>query len=304
MKGFAVPPAFRPWFSEPPASAYLLSGEGAGLADLVAELWAERFQNEGTTAELLHWTPADLERESVEAAWRTPSFFFRFRIFLLPDLGELKKAARDAILSYLGHADPSVILVIPSTDRNATRAFAAVKGVRGSSLREDQAAAALAGYAVSAARRAGKSLPEEAAAFLVRWVGNDFPRVKAEVEKLVAFARGKEAIGEEEIREVCIAKGSVDPFALGEMLVRGDRRGCLSLFRRFTSGAESSDFHALVGAVAWVVRKRCKERAGTLSAGRCGDVLAALSAIDREMKGESGLSPEQVFEIHLLKLLA
>jgi hypothetical protein len=40
-----------------------------------------------------------------------------------------------------------------------------------------------------------------------------------------------------------------------------------------------------------------------LSTRRGGEILAALSGIDRGMKGESRLSPEQQFEIRLLKLL-
>jgi DNA polymerase III delta subunit len=303
VNGTPVPPGFRSWFADPPAAAYLLPGEGAGLSDLIAWLLSERFRNEGKTAELLHWNVADIERESVEIAWRTPSFFFSHRIFRLPDQAELKKGARDAILAYLDRPEPSTVLVIPCTDRSATRAFAAVPSVRSAALREEQAVTALAWYAVNAAKRAGKNFPEEAAVFLVRWVGIDFSRVKSEMEKLFAFAGERDEIGREEIREVCIAKGSADPFALAEMLARGDRKGCLSLFRRFSRGAEASDYHALAGAIAWLVRKRLTEKNAPLSGRRGGEILSALSLIDRGLKGESGLSPEQVFEIHLLKLL-
>ena len=124
----SVPPLFAPWFSGPPAPAYLLSGEGAGLAELLAELWMERFRAEGTAAELAHWSPADVERESMDAVFRTPSFFCRFRVFVLPDLGELKKGARDALLRYLAAPDPSVVLVLPCSDRAAARTFSAVSG--------------------------------------------------------------------------------------------------------------------------------------------------------------------------------
>jgi hypothetical protein len=43
---------------------------------------------------------------------------------------------------------------------------------------------------------------------------------------------------------------------------------------------------------------------GGLSPLRGGEILSALSDIDRAIKGESRLSPEQFFEIRLLKLLA
>ncbi len=246
----------------------------------------------------------DLEKESPEVAWRTPSFFHRYRIFVMPDLAELKKAPKEALLSYLQAPDPSVLLVLPCTDRWIAKAVSAVPGVKSISPREEQAASALAGYAVAVAREAGKEFPEDAAAFLVGWVGLDYVRLKEEVGKLLSFAGTRASIGEEEVREVCVAGGAVDPFALAEKLVARDRVGCLSMFRKFAAGADSSDYHGLVGAVGWFVRKRLTSRGSSLSPERGGEILSALSWLDRAMKGESGLSPEQLFEIQLLKLLA
>jgi hypothetical protein len=49
---------------------------------------------------------------------------------------------------------------------------------------------------------------------------------------------------------------------------------------------------------------RPEGRGGPFTAERGAEILQALSRIDRGLKGGSGLTPEQVFEIHLLKLLA
>jgi DNA polymerase III delta subunit len=303
VKPSPVPPLFQPWFSGRPAAAYLLSGDGAGLADLVAELWMGRFLEEGATSELIRWTPADLERESPEAFFRTPSFFSRFRVFVLPDLAEVKKAPREAILAYLAAPEPSVVLVLPCSERNVARAVSAVSGVKTMAPREEQVVSALAGFAVAAARGAGKEFPSVAAEFLVRWVGLDYSRLKEEIGKLLSFAGDRTEIGEEEVKEICVAGGAVDPFVLAKKLEDRDMKGCLSMFRKFAAGAETADYHGLVGAIAWSVRKRLVARATTLSPERGGEILAALSRIDRGMKGESGLSPEQLFEIQLLKLL-
>ena len=303
MKLSSVPPLFASWLSSAPAAAYLLSGEGAGLADLVAGLWMDRFRTEGITAELARWTPADMDRESLEAVFRTPSFFCRYRVFVLPDLADLKKGAREALLAYLGAPDPSVLLVIPCSDKSAARTFASISGLRSAAPREEQAVSTLARAAVAEIRAAGKDLSEDAAVFLVRWVGMDFARLKEELGKLLSFSADRKEIGEEEIRTVCIAGGAVDPFRLAEKLVKMDKKGCLTLFRRFAAGADAADYHGLVGAVAWFVRRRLADKGGALTARRGGEILAALSRIDRGMKGESRLSPEQQFEIRLLKLL-
>lgn len=317
MTEVPLPSLFRSWLMGDPAPAYVLGGEGARLSEMLAEGIVSRLRQNGETAELIHWSLADLERESPAVAWRSPSFFFRWRVFLLPDAGEWKQRPRKEILTYLGSPDPFVLLVIPCSERKDLKGFASVRGVRSATPGEEEVVAAMADFAVSRAAEAGKTLPEEAAVFLARWVGADFPRIKAEVGKLLSYAATRGEIGEEEIREVCIAGGAADPFRLAEDLMSRDPGRCIEGFRRFAAGAESGDFHALVGAIAWSVRRKLAWAAqtgkgagvrsfgkrGAFTAARGMEILVALSRIDRGLKGGSGLTPEQVFEIELLKLL-
>ena len=73
----------------------------------------------------------------------------------------------------------------------------------------------------------------------------------------------------------------------------------------------------MLGAIAWSVRRKLSWAAqpgrgpgfrsfgkgGAFAAARGMEILVALSRIDRGLKGGSGLTPEQVFEIEILKLL-
>lgn len=308
MKEVRIPVPFREWFSDPPPPALLLGGEGAGLAEMVAELLSARLRQGGGTADLIRIGALDMERESPVPGWRTPSFFYRFRVYLLPDYGELRKDPRAELLAYLHSPDPNVTLVLPCTDRNAMRKLSAISGIRSSSLREEQVDRILAEYCSGQASRAGKEMPEEVALFLVRWAGGDYSRICSEMGKLLAFAGERKEIGEEEIRQVCIAGGSVDPFRMADDLIHGRRNACIAQFRRFARSAESSDYHALVGAIAWTVRNRSAgqrlSRGKPVSPERAGAVLSALASIDAGLKGGSGLSPEQLFEIRMLALLA
>ena len=318
MREAPVRSVFRSWMREEPAPAYVLGGEGARLSEMVAEELVSRFRKEGETAELVHWSVADLERESPGAAWRSPSFFFRWRVFLLPDAGEWKQGPRKEILTYLESPDPSVLLVIPCSDRKARKLFTSVRGIRSASPGEEDVVDAMADFAVSLAAEEGKALSGDAAVFLARWVGADFPRFRAEMGKLLSFGASRGEIGEEEIREVCVAGGAVDPFRLADDLIYRNRKGCIEKLRRFAAAAESGDYHSLVGAIAWSVRRKLADtgrrgvgiatRSGgagsPFSVARGAEILTALSRIDRDLKGGSGLTPEQVFEIRLLKLLA
>ncbi len=310
-----VPGMFHAWVQAEPAPAYVLGGEGARLAEMLADGLVSRFLKADEPAEFVHMSAADLERESPVPSWRSPSFFVRWRVVLLPDAGEWKQGPRKQILSYLESPDPGVLLVIPCSERRNRTLFTSVRGIRSVFPGEEEVVAAMADFAVSRAAGEGKRLSEEAAVFLARWVGADFSRFRAEMEKLLAFAASRGEIGEEEIREVCIASASVDPFRLADDLIDRNGAECIRTFRRFAESAESGDYHALVGAIAWTTRKRlagsAQRGAGTraawkgkaLPSGRAAGILAALSRIDRSMKGGSGLTPEQVFEIEMLKLL-
>lgn len=308
MSGIRIPDFFREWISDPPPPAVLLGGEGAGLAEMVAELLCARLGQEGGSSELLRLGAMDMERESPVPEWRTPSFFCRFRVYLLPEYGELRKDPRAELLAYLESPDPNVVLVLPCSDRNSMKRLSVIPGVRSSTLREEQAGRILAEYCSGLANGAGKEMPAEVALFLVRWSGGDYSRIRSEMGKLLAYAGDRKEIGEEEIRQVCIAGGSVDPFRMADDLIHGRREACIAQFRRFARSAEASDYHALVGAIAWTVRNRTAgpgiSRGKPVRPERAGAVLSALASIDAGLKGGSGLSPEQLFEIRMLALLA
>ena len=306
MKPADPPPIFREWLSRDPAPAYLLYGDGAGLAGLLARAWEGKLRGDGVPIESFRWTLEDLARESPTAAWRSPSFFSRVRIFTLPDLAEMKKAHRDEIKAYLESPEPSATLILHGTDFRQARTFSGAGNLLSDAPREEKAVEALARHAVRAAAEGGAKLTRESALFLAKWVGASFDALDAEIGKVLAFAAGRGEVVEEDIRAVCVSRGAVDPFKLAEALVRKDVKGCLSLFRRFAAAAEPDDYHKLNGAVAWHLRSRIQgaRGAGPVTPQRAAEVFRILSRIDREMKGESRLSPGQVYEIRLLSLLS
>jgi len=306
LKPAEPPPIFRAWLSRDPAPAYLLYGDGAGLAGLLARTWEGRLRGEGVPIESFRWTLEDLSRESPTAAWRSPSFFSRRRIFTLPDLAEMKKAHRDEIKAYLESPEPSATLILHGTDYRQAKTFAGARNLLSDAPREEKAVEALARHAVAAAAEGGAKLTRESALFLARWVGASFDALDAEIGKVLAFAAGRGEVTEEDIRAMCVSRGAVDPFRLAETLVRKDGKACLALFRRFAAGADPDDYHKLNGAVAWFLRSRIQGKGGSggVTPRRAAEIFRVLSRIDREMKGESRLSPGQVYEIRLLSLLS
>lgn len=297
-------PLFRAWVGGAPAPAYFLHGAGTGLAGLLAAEWERRLRRDGVSFETFRWTMTDLERDSPTIAWRSPSFFSSLRIFVLPDLAEMKKAHRDEIREYLAAPEPTAMLILHGTDYRQSKTFSGTRNLLSAAPREDQVMDALAGHAVAAAAEAGMALSRDCAAFLARWTGGSFEALEAELRKVMAFAAGKDAVTEEDIRAVCVFRGEVNPFHLAEALERKDARGCLAMLRRFSQYARDEEYHQLNGALAWHLRERVRGKGGAaVPPARAAEIFGALSRIDREMKGESRLSPRQVFEIRLLSVL-
>jgi len=295
---------FQAWIDRGPAPAYLLYGGGAGIAGLLAHEWERVLRADGKSVETFGWTTADLERDSSSIAWRSPSFFASMRIYVLPDLADTKKAGRDAIKSYLATPEPSAILILHGTDFRQAKTFSAAANLLSAAPGEEQALDALAGHAVAVALEARRRLSRVSALFLARWTGGSFEAMTSELGKLLAYSSGKEEISEADIRDVCVFRGDVSPFQLAEALVRKDRPGCLSLLRRFAQNAKDEEYHQLIGAVAWYLRDRIRGKGGGVTPGRAAELFEALSRIDRELKGESRLSPAQLFEIRVLSVLA
>ena len=313
---------FGNWLSGRPAPAYLLYGGGAGLAGLLVREWEKKLRGEGASFEIFRWTMADKifrsktaneegdkEKEPLALPWRSPSFFASERIFVLPDLAEMKekkekkkKTRLDEIREYLASPEPSATLILHGTDYRQAKSFAATPNVAAMEPREAQAIEALAGYAVNAAKDANISMSRDCAAFLARFTACDFEAFDAELLKLFAYAAGKDAITNDDVRAVCVFRGEVDPFQLAEALALKDA-AAIAMLRRFAQSAKDEDYHKLTGQIAWRLRESVHGRKGGVSVRRAARLFEVLSRIDREIKGESRLSPRQVYEIRLLSVL-
>lgn len=304
-----TPPAPPPLFAkllaaDPPPTLAVLSGEAAALSGRFAELLVETLRGRGTSAEAHLLTPLDTEKGLPVEGWRTADFFVRHRVYVLPEAQELRKEAKEDLAGWAASPADGVTVVAPALRRDGHGTLRSLPGVatvvpKGSG----EVADALARGAVRDAERAGVELDPAGAAFLVEWVGLDAEKVREEVEKVVLFAGKGGRAGEEQVRQVCVARGGADPFRVARAILDGNRDAFLAAFRRYAAQAATEDYHSLAGAVAWEFRARAKRGRAALPPAVGDRVARALWEIDRGMKGESGLTPGQYLEIRLLAAL-
>lgn len=108
------------------------------------------------------------------------------------------------------------------------------------------------------ATRAGCSIDQSSAAYLVGMVGVDLMRLSNELEKLIAFVGEKGRITQDEIDELVRHSREHSNFELTDAVVDGNRKKALSLLHRiFDNASESPQSLSLMilGAIASNYRK-------------------------------------------------
>ncbi len=106
--------------------------------------------------------------------------------------------------------------------------------------------------------RAGCSIDQASAAYLVAMVGVDLMRLSNELEKLIAFVGDKGRITQDEIDELVRHSREHSNFELTDAVVEGNRKKALSLLHRiFDNASESPQSLSLMilGAIASNYRK-------------------------------------------------
>jgi len=102
------------------------------------------------------------------------------------------------------------------------------------------------------AQAAGGTIDPDAVRELVRLCQDDTAQLANEVEKLVAYCRGR-AIGVADVEELVAPSGETNAFALLDALADGDRGSALAVYQRLSRQGERPE--AVLGQVGGFVRR-------------------------------------------------
>lgn len=175
----------------------------------------------------------------------------------------IQEASNDffvGLLAYLEDPSPSTTLVLSAPEfpkvvkgskRWSTKVRKAVDKAGGFAL-DPKAKTDPAKFAMSRAKRAGKSMTPGAARLLVESVGENIGPIEMEVAKLVDFVGDAEAIDESHVGQVTALVAEAVVFDLTHALVSRDRNATLANLQRLLS--DGQDPRYLLAMITWKMR--------------------------------------------------
>ncbi len=177
--------------------------------------------------------------------------------------GKLLTGPREVFAAYLKDPLPSTTLVLVCEDKKAdskdamTRAAAAAGAVCVyAPLGEDEAEQRL----TAAAKKAGKTLSEEAAQLLVAEAGTDWAILSQELEKLLLYAKG-ETISAEDALDCLGYRKAADPFALTRLIyARSLPEAALHLRRLFADGKPDEQAFKALAQISGAVTRQLRAK--------------------------------------------
>lgn len=240
---------------------YYLCGEEAALkAEALRELKAAFAADEFNFREF-STLPEDGAPAIVSEAMTLPVFAQRRLVAVTAP--RLAAQARTILAEYLKDPLESTTLAIVSDEKrpdpkDALQRSAAASGVLCvfSPLREEEARERLQ----AAARKAGKTLSEGAAAALVAEAGTDWSILSQEIEKAILFADKSEEITAKHALEVLGYQKSADPFALPRLIQERKSREAVGHLRRLLREARPDEAFPALAQIRGAVFKQLRAK--------------------------------------------
>lgn len=125
---------------------------------------------------------------------------------------------------------------------------------------EAPAGAKLPVYLIEAARGRGFDLTPEAARFLIARMGENLPRLGAELDRLALWAGAGGAVDVEDLEEMVADTSEVSSFALGDTLISGQRRDVIAVAEQLVG--QGGSVPGVIYTTSTSVRRAHKALAG------------------------------------------
>jgi DNA polymerase-3 subunit delta len=164
----------------------------------------------------------------------------------------------DALAKYLESPAPYTVLVFEARDLDGRQRFTkllAEKALIAQLTIGDESAAMLA---AQMAREMKIELEPEAAELLADITNREPARIRIELEKLAAYAHGRDHITAKDVRAVVVAARKNEIWDLADMLASRNRAAALEFFENLLREGEQPA--TMVGALGWMYRKLIEAR--------------------------------------------
>jgi DNA polymerase-3 subunit delta len=249
----------KDWIAGKFRPVYLLFGEELSPKDAFIQKLKSVVNPDAFNLNEFSVDSASAIREVVSAAL-TPPMFSERRLVIVKN-SRLGVEARKALADYLKDPLLSTILVVILDDRKPdyrevlVAAAVALEGiVTFKPLREEEAVTRLH----DGAAQAGTRLEDDAARLLVQESGTEWGILKAELEKLLLFTKGRERINKEDVLACLGYRQASNPFDFPRLLQSRNPAQSLRQLRRLL--AEGVEPFRILYQISGTIQKQLKAK--------------------------------------------
>lgn len=211
-------------------TAYLLYGS----EDYLKRQYKNKLKNAlaapGNTMNFSRFEGKDSSVQEIIGIADTMPFFAQYRLILIEDSGFFKNGCEE-LAGYLPNIPPSTVIVFEESevDRRG-KMFKAVNKVGRAVEFGGQKEQVLSRWILGRLKREGKKITQQAMQLFMEKAGTDMGNIDNELEKLLCYTLGKDAIDAADVEAVCTVQVSSQIFEMVNAIGRREQKKALSLY--------------------------------------------------------------------------
>ena len=209
---------------------YLLYGEERYLKRQYREKLQKALCQEGDTMNSHFYKGKDLNLGEIIDLAETLPFFADRRVIFITDSG-LFKSGGEKMAEYLSNPSESTFFIFTESEIDKRSKLYKTVQSRGYAAEfAEQDENTLKRWVAGILAKEGMKITEGTAALFLSKTGTDMENIQMELEKLICYCMGREAVTPEDVEAVCTVRVSNHIFDMINAVAAGERREALELY--------------------------------------------------------------------------
>lgn len=211
-------------------SVYLLYGEEAYLKNQYKNRLKQAVLPDGDTMNFSYWEGKGTDVRQVIDQAETMPFFADHRLIMIEDSGFFKNATPE-LAEYLPGMPPETIMVFVESEVDKRgKLFKAVKNKGRVVELGRQDARTLTSWVLGMLRREKLNITRDAMERFLEMAGDDMENIEHELEKLISYVHGKDAIEKSDVEAICTVTTENKIFDMVRAVAERRQRQALDLY--------------------------------------------------------------------------
>ncbi len=217
---------------------YLLTGEEAYLRNQYKRMLREALLDAEDTMNFASFEGKGADPKEIIDLAETMPFFAQHRVILIEESGFAKNAC-PKLAEYVPQIPESTCIILSESEVDKRgKLYKAIKSKGRVVEFKRQDERTLARWVLGILKKEGRKITQEALEAFFGRAGSDMENIERELEKLLCYTMGREAITEEDVEAVCTEQTENRIFDMVQAITEKDQRKALELYEDLLSMKE------------------------------------------------------------------